>query len=183
MLRRRDASWTISAWHQPASASGAFAERVVVSPTCRVYPSAAIRVLESRGQAMDRQIVDAIRALPSRTRTGADGMATVYAARDVRHNRLVAIKVLRSDIRPVSGADRFLREIRVAAQLTHPHILPLIDSGGSNGVLFYVMPYIDGKTLRERLACAGELSIPDPLHSAPGAGRTRVRPRARRGPP
>ena len=113
---------------------------------------------------MDRQIVDAIPE-PYRVERelGAGGMATVYAARDMRHDRLVAIKVLRSDIHLVSGADRFLREIRVAAQLTHPHILPLIDSGGSNGVLFYVMPYIEGQTLRERMACAGELSIPETL--------------------
>src|SRR5436190_23884785 len=83
---------------------------------------------------------------------GAGGMGEVYRARDVRHDRLVAVKVLRADACPVNGAERFLREIRIAAHLTHPHILPLIDSGESGGVLFYVMPYIEGETLRERIA-------------------------------
>ena len=85
---------------------------------------------------MDRRIAEAI---PDSYRIerelGSGGMATVYAARDVRHDRLVAIKVLRADLHPVTGPERFLREIRLAAQLTHPHILPLIDSGASNGVL------------------------------------------------
>jgi pimeloyl-ACP methyl ester carboxylesterase len=109
---------------------------------------------------MDQRIADAI---PTSYRIerelGSGGMATVYAARDIRHDRMVAIKVLRADLHPVTGPERFLREIRLAAQLTHPHILPLIDSGASNGVLFYVMPYIEGETLRDRLVHAGELSI------------------------
>lgn len=79
---------------------------------------------------------------------GAGGMATVYEAIDTRHERRVAIKVMRDDVAAAAGADRFLREIRIAAQLTHPHILPLIDSGEDSGSLFYVMPYIDGETLR-----------------------------------
>jgi serine/threonine protein kinase len=91
---------------------------------------------------MDQRMAD---ALPKQYRlereVGTGGMGTVYAARDLRHDRLVAIKVLRPDVCPGSGVDRFLREIRIAAQLTHPHILPLIDSGESGGVLFYVMPY------------------------------------------
>jgi len=94
---------------------------------------------------------------------GAGGMGEVYQARDVRHDRLVAVKVLRSDACLVNGAERFLREIRIAAQLTHPHILPLIDSGESGGVLFYVMPYIEGETLRERIAGMGELPIPESI--------------------
>src|SRR5713226_9714023 len=106
-------------------------------------------------------------ALPEQYRLerelGAGGQATVYAVRDVRHDRLVAVKVLRPDVCPVSGADRFLREIRIAAQLTHPHILPLIDSGESCGVLFYVMPYIDGETLRGRLTRLGELTVPESI--------------------
>src|ERR1044072_8409801 len=113
---------------------------------------------------MDGRIADAIPpAYRVERELGAGGMAAVYAARGVRHDRVVGIKVLRPDVHPASGAERFLREIRVAAQLTHPHILPLIDSGESKGVLFYVMPYIEGETLRNRLACAGKLSIPETL--------------------
>jgi serine/threonine protein kinase len=94
---------------------------------------------------------------------GAGGMATVYAARDLRHDRFVAIKVMRPEVCPATSTERFLREIRIAAQLTHPHILPLIDSGESGGVMFYVMPLIDGETLRTRMARAGELPVPESL--------------------
>jgi serine/threonine protein kinase len=94
---------------------------------------------------------------------GAGGMGEVYRARDTRHDRPVAVKVLRQDVGAATGADRFLREIRIAAQLTHPHILPLIDSGESVGVLFYVMPYIEGETLRERLSRAGELPVSESI--------------------
>jgi serine/threonine protein kinase len=79
---------------------------------------------------------------------GRGGMATVYLARDIRHNRDVAVKVLKPDLRASIGIDRFLREIEIAAQLNHPHILPLLDSGDTDGVLHYVMPYIDGESLR-----------------------------------
>ncbi|HEY6290486.1 MAG TPA: protein kinase [Terriglobia bacterium] len=95
---------------------------------------------------------------------GAGGMATVYAARDLRHDRFVAIKVMRPEVCEATSTERFLREIRIAAQLTHPHILPLIDSGESCGVMFYVMPLIDGETLRTRMARAGELPVPESLH-------------------
>ena len=90
---------------------------------------------------------------------GAGGMATVYLADDLRHRRKVAIKVLRPELAASLGPDRFLREIEVAAQLTHPHILPLHDSGAVDGFLFYVMPYIDGESLRARLDRVGELPI------------------------
>jgi serine/threonine protein kinase len=113
---------------------------------------------------MDQRIAD---ALPEHYRVerelGAGGMGAVYAVRDVRYDRVVAVKVLRPDVCSVIGADRFLREIRIAAQLTHPHILPLIDSGESCGVLFYVMPYIDGETLRSRLARTGELPVAESI--------------------
>ena len=82
---------------------------------------------------------------------GRGGMATVYLARDLKHDRLVAVKVLRPDLAAVLGAERFLREIRLTAQLQHPHILNLLDSGEAAGFLFYVMPYVEGETLRERL--------------------------------
>ena len=90
---------------------------------------------------------------------GRGGMATVYLAQDLRHRRRVAVKVLRPDLVAVLGRDRFFREIEVAAQLQHPHILPLLDSGEANGLLYYVMPYVDGKSLRDRLAREGELPI------------------------
>ncbi len=90
---------------------------------------------------------------------GHGGMATVYLADDVRHQRKVAVKVLRPDLAAALGSERFLREIRIAANLTHPHILPLHDSGDADGFLFYTMPYIQGDTLRERLEKEGELPV------------------------
>jgi tetratricopeptide (TPR) repeat protein/tRNA A-37 threonylcarbamoyl transferase component Bud32 len=92
---------------------------------------------------------------------GMGGMATVYLAHDVRHDRKVAIKVLRPELAASVGSERFLREIRIAAKLTHPHILPLHDSGEANGLLFYVMPFVEGESLRERLEREGELPMPE----------------------
>jgi tRNA A-37 threonylcarbamoyl transferase component Bud32 len=92
---------------------------------------------------------------------GQGGMAIVYLAEDVRHHRQVAVKVLRSELAATLGSDRFFREIEVAARLQHPHILPLLDSGEAGGFYFYVMPYIAGESLRERLARVGELPIHD----------------------
>jgi serine/threonine-protein kinase len=85
------------------------------------------------------------------------GMATVYLARDLRHGRRVAIKVLREELAAAVGAERFLEEIRVTASLQHPHILPLFDSGSADGLLWYVMPFVEGETLRSRLAREGRL--------------------------
>ncbi len=90
---------------------------------------------------------------------GAGGMATVYLAEDLKHHRQVAVKVLRPDLAASLGAERFLREIEIAARLHHPHILTLYDSGGSGDVLFYVMPLVEGQSLRDRLAKAGALPI------------------------
>lgn len=86
-------------------------------------------------------------------------MATVYLANDIRHDREVAIKVLHTDVAGAVGHDRFIREIKLAASLTHPHILPLYDSGESDGILFFVMPVMRGQTLRERLQEEGRLSV------------------------
>src|SRR6476646_7083739 len=83
---------------------------------------------------------------------GRGGMATVYLADDVKHHRKVAIKVLRPELGSLLGPDRFTREIRIAAALNHPHILPLYDSGEAGGRLFYGMPYVRGVALRQRLA-------------------------------
>jgi eukaryotic-like serine/threonine-protein kinase len=92
---------------------------------------------------------------------GAGGMATVYLAHDLRHDRKVALKLLREELSASLGKERFLREIKVAAALQHPHILPLYDSGAADGLLFYVMPYVDGPSLRDKLAREGELPIPE----------------------
>jgi serine/threonine protein kinase len=92
---------------------------------------------------------------------GEGGMATVFLAEDPRHDRWVAIKVLKPDVATAIGAERFLREIHIAAQLHHPHILGLIDSGQADGLLYYVMPYVAGDTLRERIEKEGALPIPE----------------------
>ena len=92
---------------------------------------------------------------------GAGGMATVYLAQDLKHDRKVAIKVLRPELAAVIGAERFLSEIKTTANLSHPHILPLFDSGVSDGILYYVMPFVEGETLRERLTREKQLPIAD----------------------
>ena len=94
---------------------------------------------------------------------GAGGMATVYLAQDLKHDRKVAIKVLRPELAAVIGADRFLTEIKTTANLQHPHILPLFDSGVSDGFLYYVMPFVEGETLRDRLTREKQLPIADAI--------------------
>jgi TolB-like protein/tetratricopeptide (TPR) repeat protein len=94
---------------------------------------------------------------------GAGGMATVYLARDLRHEREVALKVLRPGLAAALGSDRFLREIKTTAQLAHPHILPLHDSGEAAGFLYYVMPYVEGESLRDRLTREKQLPLDDAL--------------------
>ena len=90
---------------------------------------------------------------------GAGGMATVYLARDLKHGRAVAIKVLRPELAATVGTDRFLREIEMAARLQHPHILPVYDSGAADGFLYYVMPFVEGESLRDRLARDHQLPV------------------------
>ena len=92
---------------------------------------------------------------------GRGGMSVVFLARDLRNERRVALKALRPDIAHALGSDRFLREIKVAAGLTHPHILPLFDSGVADGLLFYTMPYVEGESLRHRLQREERLPVPD----------------------
>src|SRR5438445_9909021 len=94
---------------------------------------------------------------------GRGGMAAVYLAQDLKHDRQVAIKVLRPDLAAALGADRFLHEIKLTARLNHPHILPLLDSGEAAGFLYYVMPYVGGESLRDRLAREGELPVEEAL--------------------
>ncbi len=97
---------------------------------------------------------------------GAGGMATVYLAHDLKHERDVAIKVLHPDLGAALGGERFLSEIRTTAKLQHPHILPLLDSGAADGLLFYVMPYVAGETLRGRLERELQLPIEDAIEIA-----------------
>src|SRR5438445_7014365 len=122
------------------------------------FPSMG-RVREALSAAFgDRYTIDRV--------LGRGGMATVYVAEDLRHQRQVAIKVLRPDVAAAIGAERFLREITIAARLTHPHVLPLIDSGQTAGSLYYVMPYVRGETLRQRLARERRLPLKDALRIA-----------------
>jgi len=94
---------------------------------------------------------------------GRGGMAAVYLADDPKHHRQVAIKVFNADLAEVLGKDRFLREIELTAGLAHPHILPLYDSGIADGLAYYVMPFVEGKTLREYLAAKGRLPLDEAL--------------------
>src|SRR6266567_5057983 len=97
---------------------------------------------------------------------GRGGMATVYLAHDVRHDRPVALKVLLPELGAVLGVERFLTEIRVTVNLQHPHLLPLFDSGEADGQLFYVMPYVEGESLRARLAREKQLPVDDAVRLA-----------------
>ncbi len=94
---------------------------------------------------------------------GAGGMATVYLAEDIRHRRQVAVKVLRPELAATLGPERFAQEIEIAARLQHPHILPVLDSGDAAGFLYYVMPFVEGESLRARLARQGELPVPEAI--------------------
>jgi serine/threonine-protein kinase len=116
-------------------------------------------------------VVDRLTAAPAdrdriERELGQGGMATVYLAEDLRHGRKDAIKVLRPELAAVIGADRFVREIRTIAALQHPHILGLIDSGEVNGTAYYVMPFVEGESLRDRLSREKQLPVPDAIRIA-----------------
>ena len=97
---------------------------------------------------------------------GEGGMATVYLATDLKHKRRVAVKVMRAELAATLGAERFLREVEIAAQLSHPHILPVHDSGEAGGVLYYVMPYVEGESLHDRIKRETSLPIDEALQIA-----------------
>src|SRR5215216_596109 len=97
---------------------------------------------------------------------GAGGMATVYLAFDIKHDRKVALKVLKPELAAVLGAERFVVEIKTTAALQHPHILPLFDSGTADGFLYYVMPFVEGETLRNKLSRETQLGIDEALRIA-----------------
>ncbi len=124
----------------------------------RTMATGVVEVAKVRNALADRYRVDRV--------LGEGGMATVYLAEDLKHRRKVAVKVMRPELAATLGADRFLREIEIAAQLSHPHILPVHDSGESGGVLFYVMPYVEGESLRERVHREGQLPVDEALRLA-----------------
>jgi serine/threonine protein kinase len=97
---------------------------------------------------------------------GQGGMATVYLAHDLKHDRKVALKVLKPELAAVLGAERFVVEIRTTASLQHPHILPLFDSGTADGFLYYVMPFIQGETLRDKLNRETQLGVDEAVRIA-----------------
>src|SRR4051812_18652058 len=109
-------------------------------------PAELLRATLSDRYTIDREI-------------GRGGMATVYLARDLTHDRLVALKVLDPELAASIGAERFVAEIRTTARLQHAHILPLLDSGNADGQLFYVMPFVAGESLRARLERDKQLPI------------------------
>jgi serine/threonine-protein kinase len=116
------------------------------------------------------EVAQVTRALAGRYRiervVGEGGMATVYLAEDQKHKRKVAVKVMRPELAATLGADRFLREVQIAAQLNHPNILAMHDSGEADGILYYVMPYVEGETLKERLEREGALPPEEALRLA-----------------
>ena len=115
-------------------------------------------------------VITSLRSLAGRyvveRELGTGGMATVFLAQDVKHHRQVAIKVLKPELAVTLGAERFLREIETTANLRHPHILPLYDSGDLRGTLYYVMPYVEGESLRERLKREAPLPIDEAVRIA-----------------
>src|SRR5205085_5739039 len=127
------------------------------TPSATPLPNARAAVLLAQGLA-DRYAIE--------REIARGGMATVYVARDLRHDRRVAIKVLRDEVAAAVGAERFLEEIRVTALLQHPHILPLFDSGSADSLLWYVMPFVDGETLRSRLMRDGRLPVGEAVQVA-----------------
>src|SRR3970040_2019830 len=106
-----------------------------------------------RSALADRYVVD--------REVGRGGMATVFLAQDRKHDRKVALKVLHPELAAGLGSERFLREIQIAARLQHPHILPLYDSGQADTLLYYVMPFVEGESLRDRLAREKQLPVED----------------------
>ena len=126
-------------------------------------PAAAGFANPSRSALVEGQAVGPYQVLRT---LGHGGMATVYLARDERHHRSVALKVLHPELAHALGPGRFLREIEVAASLSHPHILPLFDSGEVGGLLYYAMPYVDGESLRDRLRRETQLPVDDVLQIA-----------------
>src|SRR5574342_77316 len=118
---------------------------------------------EARGELLPGVLLDRYRI---EREIGRGGMATVYLAHDQKHDRQVALKVLQPELALAVRAEQFVREIAIAAKLAHPHILPLHDSGEAEGIVFYVMPYVEGESLRDRLTREPQLPVADALRIA-----------------
>src|SRR5437870_7434551 len=128
-------------------------------PPCCILAATVSDLLDSLRRALaDRYSVE--------RELGRGGMATVFLAEDVKHHRPVAIKVLHAELTAALGADRFLREIQIAARLQHPHIVPLYDSGQAEEFLYYVMPFVEGESLRQRLERERQLPLEEALKIA-----------------
>jgi serine/threonine-protein kinase len=121
-------------------------------------PTGAIEISRIRSALADRYQIEHV--------LGEGGMATVYQAEDLKHRRKVAVKVMRPELAETLGAERFLREVEIAAKLSHPHILPVYDSGAADGVLYYVMPVVEGESLPARLAREKQLPVEEALRLA-----------------
>src|SRR5512133_537705 len=146
--------------------SGCWETRTISSPA---FPGTPPNASHSAARSMsDVEVLR--RSLAARyaveTEVGAGGMATVYRARDLKHDRQVAIKVLTPELGAVLGVERFLSEIKVTANLQHPNLLPLFDSGEADGLLYYVMPYIEGETLRHRIDREKQLPVDEAMRIA-----------------
>jgi serine/threonine protein kinase len=120
--------------------------------------------LNSADMSFDDPVVERLKAALAdryqiQRQIGEGGMAVVFLAQDLKHDRPVAVKVLRPELSASIGAERFLREIQISAKLNHPHILTLIDSGDAAGLLYYVMPYVEGESLRETMEREGQLPL------------------------
>jgi serine/threonine-protein kinase len=149
---------TRAVWHPRRSALAPFGASAVSSPFsaagARLFmPDTQLRSALSASYVIEREL-------------GRGGMATVYLARDVKHQRPVALKLLHPELSAVLGPERFLKEIELTASLQHPHILPLFDSGNADGQLFYVMPFVEGETLRGRLERERQLPVSDAVRIA-----------------
>jgi len=162
-------TWPRHAKNRPA---GSFPGRALLRRSARRARARVYRYLACMDEATP-VITGLNEALEGRYRIerelGEGGMATVYLAHDERHNRHVALKVLKPALAAVVGAERFLAEIETTAKLQHPHILPLFDSGDADGFLFYVMPYVDGQTLQERIDREKQLPVAEALAIATAA--------------
>ena len=126
----------------------------------------ATRLEQIQAAVSDRYRVD--------RQIGAGGMATVFLAHDRKYDRRLALKVLNDDLAATVGAKRFLREVSLAARLSHPHVLPVYESGEHEGLLFYFMPFVEGESLRDRLTREGQLPIEEALRIAADVAATSV---------
>src|SRR5688572_19155862 len=161
-----------SAWSGQSTGVSATGSGSTMTPTS-IHFGSCPGSRRSRRQCDGNAAVERLRGALAQLYTidrelGRGGMATVYLAQDCKHERLVALKVLHPELAASLGPDRFLREIKVAARLNHPHILGLYDSGEADGFLYYVMPYVEGESLRERLVREHQLPIEEAVHHAQG---------------